>query len=260
VINRRDGNPALQIDEKPVPQNAFNNTAGTQPTPVADAFAEQCVAPGQFPATGPDNNPIITGCIWTPHDDKQYTAFAPGAGGGANWHPASYSPRTGYLYVCSGNSKTALKTIPNPLATYVGGRSFTGVQFGGAQQGVTLGGQFTAMNMSTNRKVWEKKFAGAEFQPNVQVLTSSACQGSSLATAGDVVFNPTPRREGKFIVAYDANNGNELWRFEMEAAGNCPPMTYSVDEKQYLAVYACGNIGTVNPQVKGDALYVFTLP
>jgi len=134
------------------------------------------------------------------------------------------------------------------------------VQFGGAQQGVTLGGQFTAMNMSTNRKVWEKKFAGSEFQPNVQVLTSSSCQGSSLVTAGDVVFNPTPRREGKFIVAYDANNGNELWRYEMEASGNCPPMTYSVDEKQYLAVYACGNVGTVNPQVKGDALYVFTLP
>src|SRR3954471_15328070 len=34
VINARDGNPLLQIDEKPVPQNAFQFTSPTQPVPV----------------------------------------------------------------------------------------------------------------------------------------------------------------------------------------------------------------------------------
>ena len=41
-IDRTNGNPVTQIDEKPVPQNAFNATATTQPIPAGDAFAEQC--------------------------------------------------------------------------------------------------------------------------------------------------------------------------------------------------------------------------
>jgi alcohol dehydrogenase (cytochrome c) len=259
AINRRDGNPALQIDEKPVPQNAFNNTAGSQPIPVGDAFADQCVQPGRFPATGADNNPIVTGCIWTPHDDKQFAAFAPGAGGGANWHPSSYSPQTGYMYVCSQNSATALKTIPNPLATYVGGRTFTGVQFGGGVQGYVIHGQLTAMNMSNNRIAWNQQFAGLAATAN-NVAISGNCQGGSLATAGGLVFNPTSASVGKFIRAYDASSGAILWQSAMESSGNCPPMSYEVDGKQYVAVYACGRSTLTHPALKGDALYVYTLP
>jgi len=260
AVNRRDGNPVLQIDEKPVPQNAFNNTSATQPIPAGDAFALQCPLPGQFPATGADNNPLIVGCIWTPHDDKQFSAFAPGAGGGANWHPSSYSPQTGYMYVCSGNSTTALKTIPNPLATYVGGRTFTGVQFGGGTAGFVTYGQLTAMNMSNNKIAWNQRFEGAAAQPNVQVLLGGACQGGSLATGGGLVFNPTPRSVGQFIRAYDASSGAVLWQATMESAGNCPPMSYEVDGKQYIAVYACGRSNAVNPATKGDVVHVYTLP
>ena len=64
------------------------------------------------------------------------------------------------MYVCSQNSATALKTIPNPLATYVGGRTFTGVQFGGGVQGYVIHGQLTAMNMSNNRVAWNQRFDG----------------------------------------------------------------------------------------------------
>jgi glucose dehydrogenase len=259
VINARDGNPLLQIDEKAVPQSAFQNTSATQPIPVGDAFAEQCVQPGRFPATGPDNNPIVVGCIWAPHDDKQFVAFAPGAGGGANWHPSSYSPQTGYLYVCSGNSATAIKTIPNPLSTYVGGRTFTGIQTAGATQGFVGTGQFTAVNMSNNRIVWNQRYEGvAASAPNVAI--NGSCQGGSLATAGGLVFNPTPASVGKFIRAYDANSGAILWQATMESAGNCPPMSYEVDGKQYLAVYACGRANTVNPAVNGDMIHVYSLP
>jgi PQQ-dependent dehydrogenase (methanol/ethanol family) len=260
TVNRRDGNPLLQIDEKPVPQNAWQNTSQTQPIPVGDVFvATQCTPPGAFPATAPDNNPYKIGCIWEPFDDKQFVAFAPGAGGGANWHPSSWSPQTGFLYVCSGNSTTALKSIPNPLSTYVGGRGFTGVQFGAGTPGFILGGNLTAMNVNNNKKVWQKTFTGPAVQENVQVISNSACQGGSLATAGNLVFNPMPRSMGPFIVAYNATDGTELWRYQMEAAGNCPPMTYSVDGKQYLAVYACGRQNTTNPNIKGDQLYVFSL-
>jgi quinohemoprotein ethanol dehydrogenase len=65
---------------------------------------------------------------------------------------------------------------------------------------------------------------------------------------------------GKFIRAYDASSGAILWQSTMESAGNCPPMSYEVDGKQYLAVYACGRSGTVNPALKGDVVHVYSLP
>ena len=52
------------------------------------------------------------GCIFTPYNDKQYTAFAPTALGGVDWPPSSYSSKTGYMYVCSKDSSGAWKALP----------------------------------------------------------------------------------------------------------------------------------------------------
>ena len=41
-----------------------------------------------------------------------YTAFAPTALGGVDWPPSSYSPKTGYMYVCSKDSSGAWKALP----------------------------------------------------------------------------------------------------------------------------------------------------
>jgi alcohol dehydrogenase (cytochrome c) len=263
VINAADGNPLLQIDEKPVPQEASENTSPTQPVPVGDAYAEQCPQPGEFPAQAADNQPFIIGCIWTPPSTRQYTAFAPGAGGGTNWSPQSYNPSLGYVYVCSGNSRTALKVIPNASATYVGGRTFTGVQFGQGTTGVLSSGDFTAMNVTNNKIVWKQHYIGQSFTPNVQVLTGSACSGGSLATAGNIVAVGQPAAIGAptnhVLLIYNATNGALLAKLPVRAPVQSPPMTYTVNGKQYLAAYANGRINTVNPAIKGDDVYAWTL-
>src|SRR5258708_17059465 len=41
-LDRMNGNPVTQIDEKPVPQSTFQNTAPTQPIPAVDPFSLQC--------------------------------------------------------------------------------------------------------------------------------------------------------------------------------------------------------------------------
>src|SRR5712691_1587171 len=259
VLNRKDGNPLLEIDEKPVPQNAFQNTSATQPTPVGDAYAEQCPVQGEYPATATDGQPFIYGCIWTPFDDKQFAVVAPGTSGGNNWSPSSYNPNTGYLYVCSRNSRAALKSIPNASSLYVGGRTFIGLTFGAAAATTTFSGDFVAMNMQNNKIAWKQHFAAPAPNPPANTQTQAYCESGSLSTGGGLVFMGVPASVDHAIVAFNASTGAELWRFATDAAVQAPPMTYTVGGKQYIAVYAGGNTGTAAPFVKGDNLYAFTL-
>jgi glucose dehydrogenase len=264
VINARDGNPLLQIDEKPVPQDATQNTAATQPTPVGDAFAEQCPVASEYPAQAPDNQPFVFGCIWTPPNERVFTVVAPGAGGGTNWSPNSYNPATGYVYTCSGNSRTALKAIPNASATYVGGRTFTGFQSAAQVTGTLSSGDFTALNVLNNRIAWKQHYVGQAFQANVQVQTNAACSGGSLSTAGNIVAVGQPSAIGApnnhVLLVYNAQNGALLAKLPTDSAVLSPPMTYTVDGKQYLVAYANGRKNTVNPAIMGDSVYAWTLP
>jgi quinohemoprotein ethanol dehydrogenase len=264
VINARDGNPLLEIDEKPVPQEPTENTSHTQPVPVGDAFAETCPTGNEFPALAADNQPFIYGCEWTPVNSKQFTVVAPGAGGGTNYSPNSYSPLTGDIYTCSGNSRTALKTIPNASATYVGGQGFTGVQFGAGVTGLITSGDFTAMSLSSNKIQWKQHFVGAAFQANVQVLTGASCAAGSLSTGGGLTFVGVPPSVGHYLAAYDSKTGAQLAQLPTDAgAGRCGPVAYlggANQDKEYIADYACDRINTVNPQLNGDSVYAWTLP
>jgi alcohol dehydrogenase (cytochrome c) len=257
-INRNNGNPATQIDEKAVAQNAFNNTATTQPIPAGDAFADQCSNKAQYPDLAADGKPFIIGCIWQPFDDQQFAATAPGAGGGNNWNAASYSQQTGFLYVCSKNTTNAYKSIPNASATYVGGRTFIGLQFGAGAPGVLSSGDFVAMNMSTNKIAWKQHYTKAPVSAT-DTTTSAGCDSGSVATAGGLVFMGLPENMFKGIAAYNAADGTELWRSATDAGIEAPPITYAIGAKQYVAVYAGGRTTTLGAAVKGDSLYVYTL-
>jgi glucose dehydrogenase len=78
--------------------------------------------------------------------------------------------------------------------------------------------------------------------------------GGALATAGGLVF--TGEGNGLFK-AYDARSGKVLWQFQAGAGCNAPPVTYSVDGKQYVAVACGGNFQIGYPL--GDAVLVFAV-
>ncbi|MBI3472618.1 MAG: PQQ-binding-like beta-propeller repeat protein, partial [Candidatus Solibacter usitatus] len=66
-----------------------------------------------------------------------------------------------------------------------------------------------------------------------------------LATAGDVVLGGD--REGYFI-ALDARSGKPLWKFQTGGMIIAPPVTYTFQGKQYIAIAA------------GSSLIAFALP
>jgi len=80
--------------------------------------------------------------------------------------------------------------------------------------------------------------------------------GGAIATAGGLVF--VAATLDKFIRAFDARTGDEVWTQRLPFTGNATPMTYRLREgsRQYLVI-AAGGHGWSEP---GDALLAFALP
>ncbi|MBV9175216.1 MAG: PQQ-dependent dehydrogenase, methanol/ethanol family [Chloroflexi bacterium] len=228
LLDRTNGQPIVGIDERAVPQLGSQNTAPTQPYPSGDSFVPQACTEsiGNYPTSG----------IFTPFRDDPIL-ICPGANGGTEWSPSSYSPQTNLMYVCGIHQPQVWTAKPDKIeqGTLRLGSAFV------TPPGGKTSGTFTAMDVRTNRKVW---------QANLDQM----CMGGSLATAGGLVF----AGEGNGNVdAFDAKSGDRLWQFQTGAGANAPPITYSVDGQQYVAIASGGNFQLNFP--RGDTLWVFSL-
>lgn len=162
----------------------------------------------------------------------------PGANGGSEWSPTAVNPNLGYMYVLGLEQPMNYITHSAPLEK---GKLWLGSAFK-AVPGEKQWGTFTAINLNTGKRAW-------------QVKTDQPMIGGALATAGNLVF--TGEGNGHFN-AYDARTGKTLWTFQGGAGCNAPPVTYSLDGKQYIAVACGGNYQLGYPL--GDAVMVFALP
>jgi alcohol dehydrogenase (cytochrome c) len=254
-LDRNTGKPVLGIHEKKVPQNKEQHTYPTQPIPVGQPFAMQCAPAAWKHWKAPDGKPVTVGCIFTPYSTTHYTAFAPTALGGADWPPSSYSEKTGYMYVCSKDASSAWKALPRSQSTKLQplGNFFQidGLFAPPNSPGRKAVGKVVAMNMRSNTRVWQVAFPAGDM-----------CYSGVLSTQGGVVF--VGRNDGR-LQAYSDTSGKLLWSSpKLKQSIAAPAMTYSVNGKQYVAVYAGGNsisAGSGTVKVKyGSDLYVFALP
>jgi alcohol dehydrogenase (cytochrome c) len=162
----------------------------------------------------------------------------PGANGGAEWSPPAYSPQTRDLYVLAMNQLMTF-TTNEPKAGP--GQIRLGSAFLNVKKGAIQNGPFVAVNMETGKIAW-------------QYLAPQPLVGGALATAGNLVF----MGEGNgWFDAFNATNGQRLWRYNLGAGVNAPPVTYTVNGTQYIAVAAGGNFQLGFPY--GDAVAIFKL-
>jgi PQQ-dependent dehydrogenase (methanol/ethanol family) len=170
---------------------------------------------------------------------KEGVQMLPGANGGAEWSPPAYSPLTHEVYILGMNQLMTFTTGDDPgyqPGTIRLGSSFTNVAKDPVQNGV-----FAAINVDTGKLAWQYKAK----QPLI---------GGALTTAGNLLF----MGEGDgYLDAFDATSGAKLWKFNLGAGVNAPPMTYSVGGVQYLAVAAGGNFQMGFPY--GDTIAIFKL-
>jgi PQQ-dependent dehydrogenase (methanol/ethanol family) len=166
------------------------------------------------------------------------TRMLPGANGGSEWSPTAVNPNLGYMYVLGLEQPMNYITHAAPLDK---GKLWLGSAFK-AIPGERQYGTFTAVDLNTGNIAW-------------QVETEQPMIGGALATGGNLVF--TGEGNGTFR-AFDARTGRTLWSFHAGAGCNAPPVTYTVDGRQYIAVACGGNFQLGYPL--GDAVLVFSLP
>ncbi len=162
----------------------------------------------------------------------------PGANGGAEWSPTSYSPQTQYAYVAGLHQPM---TYATHFAPYQKGKLWLGSAFTSIP-GEKQYGTFTAIDVNTGKIAWQKQ-------------VDQPMMGGSLATGGGLVF--TGEGNGSFD-AFDAKTGALLWQFQAGAGVNAAPMAFELDGQEFIAVAAGGNFQLSYPY--GDALIVFGLP
>jgi alcohol dehydrogenase (cytochrome c) len=248
VLDRETGKPLLPIEDEPVPQDSEQRTARTQPIPQYDPFIPHAVSDSDVAditklarANAKGTPPkVVKGRIYAPFG-KEVKVIVPGPQGGTNWQPMSYSPDTGYLYVCamrsvSGYTRSGERLPPAKQGKVADlGSVFTTTGFG------TQTGYFGAWDPSTGKIVWQKKWP-------------ESCYSGSVTTAGGLVF---VGRNGGELEAYDASNGTRLWHFQTGAGANSTVTSFERDGTQYLAFLAGGNALAASPH--GANLWLFSL-
>jgi len=231
ILDRGTGKPLIGIEERAVLQEPRQHTAATQPYPVGDSVVPQ------FVDVAPEGFPLVNGGkIFTPFWDKT-VVYKPQMA--VNWPPSSYDPDSNLFYVCGIDAIATSFSDRKPFAPpglqgmWMGG--------GGAFTGVAARGIFSAVDLKTNKLVWQQQW-------------SDRCFSGSLATAGGLVF--VGRSDGRFT-ALDKADGTKLWEFMTDAGVNAPASTFEYQGKQYVAVMSAGTL--FGGSKKGDSVWLFSL-
>jgi quinoprotein glucose dehydrogenase len=101
-------------------------------------------------------------------------------------------------------------------------------------------GTLTAIELATGRFVWRIPFGEfPELAARGQRDTGSENYGGPLVTSGGLLFIGATIHDRKFR-AFDKASGKLLWQAELPFSADATPITYQVDGRQYVAIYASG--------------------
>ena len=161
---------------------------------------------------------------------KEGSMIAPGPAGAHNWHPMSWNPQTGLVYI-PGRLSRFYYARPETFE-HQPGRSNWGVRTG-------LGRDIAAESSPAQEFVvaWDpvaqKERWRAALAPGVPTMGGGfAMNAGTLSTGGNLVFSGDGR--GMFF-AFNAETGQKLWSIQLPP-NIATPVTYELDGRQYISV------------------------
>jgi quinohemoprotein ethanol dehydrogenase len=163
------------------------------------------------------------------YESQPAPAF-PAPYGAHNWHPMSYNPNAGLVYI-------PVQDVPHVYAQDEDFKHRPGYWNTGtnaiaallpdepvARQAVidSVEGYITAWDPVKQSERW-------------RVAHNDPWNGGMLSTAGNLLFQGNADGE---LVAYTADEGEPLWRFDAQTGIVAPPVTFRRNGEQYIAVVA----------------------
>jgi hypothetical protein len=157
---------------------------------------------------------------------KQPALVMPGPYGAHNWHPMSFSPQTGLVYLPA--QELAMAYLHDP-------------KFKSRPLGFNIGIDATAVMMPEDPQIRAAALATVKgslkaWDPVTQTVKWSvehpaAWNGGVLSTGGNLVFQGNV---GGDFVAYNASDGTKLWSFPAQTGVVAAPATYTIGDEQYV--------------------------
>ncbi|MEE4201995.1 MAG: PQQ-dependent dehydrogenase, methanol/ethanol family [Halieaceae bacterium] len=176
---------------------------------------------------------------------------SPGPLGAHNWHPMSYNPDTGLVYIPT-NDIPFLLSLPGEEGL---AKSFWNIGYrADADPGWVL--ERPAGMVEYVREEFIKggllAWDPVKREPAWAVPYPMPFNGGTLSTASGLVFQGTKNEE---LIAYDAKTGDRLWSHPLVGAPGAAPMTYEIDGEQYVTVLAgWGSSAAMNSSLALDTV------
>ncbi|MCX8572124.1 membrane-bound PQQ-dependent dehydrogenase, glucose/quinate/shikimate family [Aminobacter sp. MET-1] len=291
MLDRRDGKPIAEVEERPVPQTGGvpeDFLSPTQPYSVG------------MPEIG--TAPFTEARMWgaTPYDqlycriefkkmryEGEFTPpgltrsiIFPGYYGGMNWGSAAIDEARGLLIVNDIRMPQFAQLMPREETDNYGGSAAhdglsqqKGTPYGAMKNGFMspLGvpchqppyGTFTGIDLKTRQIAWQVPAGTLEdtgplgLKMGLQIPIGMPTLGGPIATSGGVVFYAGT--QDYYLRALDVETGKELWKGRMPVGAQSTPMTFVSHESgaQYVVISAGG--ARQSPD-RGDYIVAYRLP
>ncbi len=158
------------------------------------------------------------------------TFLFPSALGAHNWHPMSYNPITGLVYIPAIKAAIKYKKLanydPKPHHPNIGvdlsGPNLLSPSFMQILKDKLFRGELIAWDPIKKSVAWKVKH-------------TKSWNGGTLTTAGNLVLQGTADHKFK---AFHAGTGETLWEYNIHLGVVAPPISYSIDGEQYVALMA----------------------
>ncbi|RUW92105.1 membrane-bound PQQ-dependent dehydrogenase, glucose/quinate/shikimate family [Mesorhizobium sp. M7A.F.Ca.US.010.02.1.1] len=291
MLDRRDGKPIAEVQEKPVPQDGGAKEDFLSPT--------QPYSVG-MPSIG--DKPFTEASMWgaTPLDqlycrigfkklryEGEFTPPGltrslqfPGYYGGMNWGSASIDEANGYLVVNDIRMPQFVVLLPRaeadnygPSAAHDGLGTQLGTPYGALKNGFMspLGvpchqppyGTISAIDLKSRQLVWQVPAGTLQdtgpfgMKTGLQIPVGMPSLGGPVTTAGGLVFYAGT--QDYYLRAIDVATGEELWKGRLPVGAQATPITYTSPEsgRQFVVVSAGG--ARQSPD-RGDYIVAYALP
>jgi quinohemoprotein ethanol dehydrogenase len=150
--------------------------------------------------------------------------IAPTPIGGHSWHAMSYNPGTGLVYIPTIHWQNRFTDADVDLENFQaeGWRIELGVgyEFGASTRDDGATGTLQAWDPVRQQQIWE-------------IPAEGAWDAGTLTTASNLVFQG---KANGHLRAFNALTGEQLWDENLGLGISAPPITYSVNGRQYLAI------------------------
>ena len=288
TFNRATGEPIFDIEERPVPQGGVmgEHLSKTQPFPVAPPPLISHAKVGEDEAWGmllfdkwnckKQFAALRSEGIFTP-PSLQGTIMLPSYIGGVNWGGVAFHPEKQIAVVRVTEVANVVQLIKRkdfvveamsdkyPDSQYTAQR---GTPYGMRREVLTspLGspctkppwGWIKAIDMREGKILWQVPHGTIEDLapapvPNLKLGMPGI--GGPITTGGDLIFVAAAMDD--YLRALDITNGEELWKARLPAGGQATPMSYMVDNKQYVVIAAGGHKGAGTTM--GDYVVAYAL-